>query len=150
MTLLSSLTHFTHSSPLSSRAELPRKNAAMVQLLQFSDFAAPRPPAARTRGTAVSAAAGGRVKQEAAGKRRVIRVADPVREGRLPVPPPPPLFAVPVTPSESPAAARRRDEHEEEKRRYYLNMGYAIRTLREELPDVLYKEPSFDIFRFVC
>jgi hypothetical protein len=28
-------------------------------------------------------------------------------------------------------------------------MGYAIRTLREELPDVLYKEPSFDIYRLV-
>ncbi|KAK8451857.1 hypothetical protein SEVIR_5G016300v4 [Setaria viridis] len=45
------------------------------------------------------------------------------------------------------AAARRREEDEEERQRYYLNMGYAIRTLREELPDVLYKEPSFDIYR---
>jgi hypothetical protein len=29
-------------------------------------------------------------------------------------------------------------------------MGYAIRTLREELPEVLYKEPSFDIYRFAA
>ncbi|CAO2205124.1 unnamed protein product [Urochloa humidicola] len=117
----------------------------MAQLLHMPDLAAARPPA-RRRGVAV-AAAGGRVKQGEAGKRRVIRVADPVREGRLPVPPPPPLFAAPVTPSESPAAARRQEEDEEERQRYYLNMGYAIRTLREELPDVLYKEPSFDIYR---
>jgi hypothetical protein len=122
----------------------------MAQLLQLPDFATARPPAGRSRGRAVSAAAGGRVKQgvAAAGERRVVRVADPVREGRLPVPPP--LLSVPVTPSQSPAAARRREEDGEERRSYYLNMGYAIRTLREELPDALYKEPSFDIFRSVC
>jgi hypothetical protein len=75
----------------------------------------------------------------------VIRVADPVREGRMP----PPLLAAPATPSESPpVAGRRGDEDDEVRQRYYLNMGYAIRTLREELPDVLYKEPSFDIYRF--
>ncbi|KAL6626985.1 hypothetical protein ACP70R_030711 [Stipagrostis hirtigluma subsp. patula] len=122
----------------------------MAQLLHLTDLAAARPPAAgsaRRRGV-VEAAAGGRVKQGEAGKRRVIRVADPVREGRLPVTLPlPPLFSVPVTPVESPAAATRREEDEEERRRYYLNMGYAIRTLREELPDVFYKEPSFDIYR---
>ena len=60
----------------------------------------------------MATAAGGRVKQEEAGKPRgrVIRVADPVREGRLLVlQQPPPLFSVPVTPtSESPAATRRR------------------------------------------
>uniref|UniRef100_M8C7X6 Uncharacterized protein n=1 Tax=Aegilops tauschii TaxID=37682 RepID=M8C7X6_AEGTA len=49
--------------------------------------------------------------------------------------------------SESPAATTRRDDDEEERRRYYLNLGYAIRTLREEIPDVFYKEPSFDIYR---
>ena len=122
----------------------------MAQLLHLPDLAAARPPAWRRGVAAAAAAAGGRVKQGEAGKRRVIKVADPVREGRLPVPPPPPLFAAPVTPSESPAAARRREEDEEERQRYYLNMGYAIRTLREELPDVLYKEPSFDIYRFAA
>ena len=125
----------------------------MAQLLHLPDLAAARPPAGRSRGVAVAAAGtGGRVKQgEAAATRgRVTRVADPVREGRVPVPlPPPPLFAAPATPSESPpAAGRRSDEDNEERQRYYLNMGYAIRTLREELPDVLYKEPSFDIYRF--
>jgi hypothetical protein len=28
-------------------------------------------------------------------------------------------------------------------------MGYAIRTLREELPDVFYEQPSLDIYRSV-
>ncbi|XP_062189663.1 uncharacterized protein LOC133892737 [Phragmites australis] len=118
-------------------------------MAQLPDLAAAaRPPAtcATRRRVVVAAATGGRVKQGEVGKRRVIRVADPVREGRLPLPLPlPPLFAAPVTPS--PAAVTRREEDEEERRKYYLNMGYAIRTLREELPDVLYKEPSFDIFR---
>jgi hypothetical protein len=132
----------------------------MANLLHLPDLAAARPPAsggvARRRAARVVAAAApeGRVKQQEAGtgRGRVIRVADPVRDGRLPVPllPPPPLFSVPVTPaSESPAATKRRDDDEEERRRYYLNLGYAIRTLREEIPDVFSKEPSFDIYRFV-
>jgi hypothetical protein len=133
----------------------------MANLLHLPDLAAARPPAAgvaRRRAARVVAAAApeGRVKQQEAGtgtgRGRVIRVADPVRDGRLPVPllPPPPLFSVPVTPaSESPAATKRRDDDEEERRRYYLNLGYAIRTLREEIPDVFSKEPSFDIYRSV-
>ncbi|KAI5005999.1 hypothetical protein ZWY2020_033242 [Hordeum vulgare] len=126
----------------------------MTNLLHLPDLAAARPPAAgvaRRRGArVVAAAAGGRVKQEEAGtgRGRVIRVTDPVRDGRLPVPAPPPLFSVPMSPaSESPAATTRRDDDEEERRRYYLNLGYAIRTLREEIPDVFYKELSFDIYR---
>jgi hypothetical protein len=68
----------------------------------------------------------------------------------VPLLPPPPLFSVPVTPaSGSPAATKRRDDDEEERRRYYLNLGYAIRTLREDIPDVFSKEPCFDIYRFV-
>ncbi|KAM3329409.1 hypothetical protein ACQJBY_026465 [Aegilops geniculata] len=130
----------------------------MANLLHLPDLAAARPPAAgvaRRRGARVVAAAraGGRVKQEeeagtGTGRGRVIRVTDPVRDGRLPVPAPPPLFSVPMTPaSESPAATTRRDDDEEERRRYYLNLGYAIRTLREEIPDVFYKEPTFDVYR---
>lgn len=46
-------------------------------------------------------------------------------------------FSAPVKPS----------KEEEEKQNYYLNMGYAIRTLREEFPDLFYRELSFDIYR---
>ncbi|XWS35845.1 hypothetical protein CRYUN_Cryun20dG0031100 [Craigia yunnanensis] len=38
-------------------------------------------------------------------------------------------------------------KEEEEKQNYYVNMGYAIRTLREEFPDLFYRELSFDIYR---
>ncbi|CAH8313325.1 unnamed protein product [Eruca vesicaria subsp. sativa] len=31
---------------------------------------------------------------------------------------------------------------------YYVNMGHAVRCLREELPSLFYKEPNFDIYRF--
>ncbi|KAL1532140.1 hypothetical protein AAHA92_32187 [Salvia divinorum] len=30
---------------------------------------------------------------------------------------------------------------------YYVNAGYAIRTIREEFPELFYRELSFDIFR---
>lgn len=47
-------------------------------------------------------------------------------------------FSAPVKPS----------KEEEEKHNYYVNMGYAIRTLREEFPALFYRELSFDIYRF--
>ncbi|KAL9435194.1 hypothetical protein AB3S75_021459 [Citrus x aurantiifolia] len=46
-------------------------------------------------------------------------------------------FSAPVKPS----------KEEEEKHNYYVNMGYAIRTLREEFPALFYRELSFDIYR---
>ena len=129
----------------------------MGLLLQVPNPAGARRPAARVprsdrggRFKVSAASPGGSVKEEeekGTGKkgRIVIRVLDPVRERRLP----PPLFSAPVTPAGSPAAIRRSEEEGEERRRYYVNMGYAIRTLREELPDVFCEEPSLDIYRFV-
>ncbi|KAH1083921.1 hypothetical protein J1N35_023682 [Gossypium stocksii] len=38
-------------------------------------------------------------------------------------------------------------KEEEKKQDYYVNMGYAIRTLIEELPDIFYRELSFGIYR---
>ncbi|GKA61526.1 hypothetical protein Tco_0760933, partial [Tanacetum coccineum] len=37
-------------------------------------------------------------------------------------------------------------EDEEKKQNYYVNTGDAIRTLREEFPDLFYKELTFDIY----
>lgn len=37
---------------------------------------------------------------------------------------------------------------EKEKRNYYVNTGTAIRTLREEFPELFYRELSFHIYRF--
>ncbi|CAI8607612.1 unnamed protein product [Vicia faba] len=51
-------------------------------------------------------------------------------------------FSVPVK-----SGSRSSKEEEKEKENYYVNMGYAIRTLREEFPDLFYKELSFDIYR---
>ncbi|XP_050237261.1 uncharacterized protein LOC126686974 [Mercurialis annua] len=45
------------------------------------------------------------------------------------------------------AAVEQESKEEAEKQDYYVNMGYAIRTVREEFPDIFYKEPSFDIYR---
>ncbi|MBA0853197.1 hypothetical protein Goshw_014722 [Gossypium schwendimanii] len=56
-------------------------------------------------------------------------------------------FSAPVKRGSKPS------KEEEEKQDYYVNMGYAIRTLREEFPDIFYRELSFDIYRlwaFLC
>ncbi|XP_010518287.1 PREDICTED: uncharacterized protein LOC104793591 [Camelina sativa] len=36
---------------------------------------------------------------------------------------------------------------EEDKQSYYVNMGHAVRSIREEFPLLFYKEPNFDIYR---
>ncbi|GFS38764.1 DUF2358 family protein [Actinidia rufa] len=41
----------------------------------------------------------------------------------------------------------KQSKEEEEKQNYHVNTGYAIRTLREEFPELFYKELSFDIYR---
>ncbi|KAF5733093.1 hypothetical protein HS088_TW17G00629 [Tripterygium wilfordii] len=41
----------------------------------------------------------------------------------------------------------RQSKEEEEKQDYYVNLGYAIRTLREDFPQLFYRELSFDIYR---
>ncbi|XP_072148684.1 uncharacterized protein [Setaria viridis] len=134
----------------------------MGLLVQLPNLAGVRRPAAAAafpqscrggRLTVSAAAPGGRVKEEeakGAGKKEkiVIRVSDPVRERRLP----PPLFSAPDEPSERPpgpkeGGGRGDQDGEEAKKQYYVNMGDAIRTLREELPVVFYREPSFDIYR---
>ncbi|XP_054783783.1 uncharacterized protein LOC129290803 [Prosopis cineraria] len=51
------------------------------------------------------------------------------------------LFSAPVK------LESRSSKEEEEKQNYYLNLGYAIRTLREEFPELFYREPCFDIYR---
>ncbi|KAF0923042.1 hypothetical protein E2562_003277 [Oryza meyeriana var. granulata] len=130
----------------------------MGLLVQLPNLAGARRPGTgaprRDRGMrfSVSAAApGGPVKEEEEeekGTRRkdriVIRVSDPVRERRRT----PPLFSSPDTPSEPPGSKRRQGGDDgEERRRYYVNVGDAIRTLREELPAAFYREPSFHIYR---
>ncbi|KAL6569574.1 hypothetical protein OROMI_014088 [Orobanche minor] len=45
------------------------------------------------------------------------------------------------------SANKTRRDKEGKKRDYYLNTGHAIRTIREEFPELFYKEPSFTIYR---
>ena len=52
-------------------------------------------------------------------------------------------FSAPVKPGSS-----KQSKEDEEKQNYYVNTGYAIRTLREEFPELFYRELSFDIYRF--
>ena len=58
-------------------------------------------------------------------------------------------FSAPVKPSSSmtSSSSPKKKTEDEEKQDYYLNMGHAIRCLREEFPELFYKEPSFDIYR---
>ncbi|MQL94771.1 hypothetical protein Taro_027418 [Colocasia esculenta] len=73
---------------------------------------------------------------------RIIGVSDLGREGRVTSP----LVAGPLL-LLSPSLKQQKREGGEDKQKYYVNMGYAIRTLREEFPVIFYREPSFDIFR---
>jgi len=52
-------------------------------------------------------------------------------------------FSVPVK-----SGSKQSKEEEEEKQNYHVNVGYAIRSLREDFPDLFYRELSFDIYRF--
>ena len=62
-------------------------------------------------------------------------------------------FSAPVKPSgsttssSSACASSKQRKEEEEKQNYYVNMGYAIRCLREEFPELFRREPTFDIYR---
>ncbi|KAM7476473.1 hypothetical protein LguiB_023716 [Lonicera macranthoides] len=47
----------------------------------------------------------------------------------------------------SASSLKQSKEDEEEKHNFYVNMGDAIRTIREEFPDLFYRELSFDIYR---
>ncbi|KAJ0986239.1 hypothetical protein J5N97_004595 [Dioscorea zingiberensis] len=89
--------------------------------------------------------ASGRVKDR---ETRIVRVSDPLRGlGILP------LFTASLLRVSSPPYPVLREQQQSEgggdKGDYYVNMGYAIRTLREELPEMFYREPCFDIYR-VC
>ncbi|KZV57656.1 hypothetical protein F511_03116 [Dorcoceras hygrometricum] len=58
------------------------------------------------------------------------------------------IFTSQVKQSENVLSSSGKSEDEEEERRnYYVNTGYAIRTLREEFPELFHKELSFDIYR---
>ncbi|KAF5946264.1 hypothetical protein HYC85_016492 [Camellia sinensis] len=56
-------------------------------------------------------------------------------------------FSAPVMTSTTSSPPRQSKENEEEKHNYYVNTGYAIRTLREEFPELFYRELTFDIYR---
>ncbi|KAL2892088.1 hypothetical protein RDABS01_008004 [Bienertia sinuspersici] len=58
-------------------------------------------------------------------------------------------FSAPVKPSSSTtlSSSSLKTKEDEQKRDYYINMGYAIRCLREEFPELFQKEPNFDIYR---
>ncbi|KAL9228892.1 hypothetical protein vseg_004422 [Gypsophila vaccaria] len=47
----------------------------------------------------------------------------------------------------APSSATASKKDDQDKRDYYLNLGYAIRSLREEFPELFYREPRFDIYR---
>ncbi|CAA3020249.1 Hypothetical predicted protein [Olea europaea subsp. europaea] len=57
-------------------------------------------------------------------------------------------FSAPVKPTGMALfTAKNVVDEEERKQNYYVNTGYAIRTLREEFPELFYRELSFDIYR---
>lgn len=81
---------------------------------------------------------------------KVSRVSDTIRGAGISPLISSPLLRVSSPPSLSPSLMEQRQrDGDEDKRDYYLNMGYAIRTIREELPEIFYREPNFDIYRYI-
>ncbi|KAH7686245.1 NTF2-like protein [Dioscorea alata] len=79
---------------------------------------------------------------------KVSRVSDTIRGAGISPLISSPMLRVSSPPSLSPSLMEQRQrDGDEDKRDYYLNMGYAIRTIREELPEIFYREPNFDIYR---
>ncbi|OVA01875.1 hypothetical protein BVC80_9079g9 [Macleaya cordata] len=54
-------------------------------------------------------------------------------------------FSAPVKESSS----SKQNKDDEEKQNYYVNTGYAIRALREEFPQIFFRELNFDIYSLV-
>ncbi|KAA8516115.1 hypothetical protein F0562_019294 [Nyssa sinensis] len=54
-------------------------------------------------------------------------------------------FSAPV--KHNTTSSSKQNKEDEEKQNYYVNTGYAIRSLREEFPELFYRELSFDIYR---
>ncbi|XP_020213959.1 uncharacterized protein LOC109798113 [Cajanus cajan] len=79
-------------------------------------------------------------KAKAIGPKRGVRISCKVKD--FAVVNPYGQFSVPVK-----RGSKQSKEEEEEKQNYYVNVGYAIRSLREEFPDLFYRELSFDIYR---
>ncbi|KAK8939941.1 hypothetical protein KSP40_PGU020122 [Platanthera guangdongensis] len=82
-------------------------------------------------------------------EQRIVRVSDPVKIQGLN-----PIFSVqvvPVSPPSPPPPSLRQElqrmDGGDDKQEYYVNLGHAIRTLREDYPIIFYKEPGFDIYR---
>lgn len=78
-------------------------------------------------------------KAKAIGPKRGVRISCKVKD--FAVVNPYGQFSVPVK-----RGSKQSKEEEEEKQNYYVNVGYAIRSLREEFPDLFYRELSFDIY----
>ncbi|XP_026664855.2 uncharacterized protein LOC120111604 [Phoenix dactylifera] len=120
---------------------------SLVPLARIASIPGAKPSAGRRRARPRVCVCG-RVKDEEE-KERVIRVSDPLRRTGLS-----PLFSGPLLPgasssfpSPSPTQQQQQRDGDEDKQRYYVNMGYAIRTLREDFPDIFQREPRFDIYR---
>ncbi|XP_020585753.1 uncharacterized protein LOC110028302 [Phalaenopsis equestris] len=79
----------------------------------------------------------------------IVRVSDPIKNAGFN-----PILSVPVlwVSSASPPPPSLRQQLQEmdggdDKNDYYVNLGNAIRTLREDYPIIFYKEPGFSIYR---
>ncbi|CAN8286145.1 unnamed protein product [Cochlearia groenlandica] len=56
-------------------------------------------------------------------------------------------FSAPVKEDREISSDDKEEEEEEDKQSYYVNMGHAVRSIREEFPFLFHKEPNFDIYR---
>lgn len=72
----------------------------------------------------------------------LLPLSTPLPQTKLEPPPPRGLAQVNRTPGEQ-------DKQQDQRNDFYVNLGLAVRTLREDLPLIFTKDLNYDIYRFV-
>lgn len=68
-----------------------------------------------------------------------------------PLPPPPPSVGVAqVDQSPNTTTTHHNDDNNNQKNNFYVNLGLAVRTLREDMPLLFTKDLNYNIYRYYC
>lgn len=71
-------------------------------------------------------------------------------EPPLPPPPPPPVGVAQVDQSPNTTTTHHNDDNNNQKNNFYVNLGLAVRTLREDMPLLFTKDLNYNIYRYYC
>lgn len=64
--------------------------------------------------------------------------------------PPPPVGVAQVDQSPNTTTTHHNDDNNNQKNNFYVNLGLAVRTLREDMPLLFTKDLNYNIYRYYC